>query len=128
MEESLPEKYNIDDFSEWKNINIIKVVATVDRALGRVELEISEIYFNMSFITYITNYLGHYASYTIDSIKLIRNLMGSQQCYLRKVLRRPRSDIWRIKFEWITSQVVRARNITRICIREYNRVSTDNAR
>lgn len=45
MEESLPEKYNIDDFSEWKNINIIKVVATVDRALGRVELEISEIYF-----------------------------------------------------------------------------------
>ena len=89
------ETYNIGGFNEWKNIDIIKVVIqTVDRLLGRVKLETSELaegqsrdnsesegckaqtgetfktYPDMDLITYVTDRLGHDARYAIDSRKL----------------------------------------------------------
>ena len=75
------ETYNIGGFNEWKNIDIIKcVIATVDKALDRVKLEISETgetietYPDMELITYVTDRLGHDARYAIDSTKLQKEL------------------------------------------------------
>ena len=78
---TIAETYNIGGFNEWKNIDIIKcVIATVDRALGRVKLETSETgetvetYPDMELITYVTDRLGHDARYAIDSTKLQKEL------------------------------------------------------
>lgn len=78
---TIAEVYNIGGFNEWKNIDIIKcVIATVDKALDRVKLEISETgetietYPDMELITYVTDRLGHDARYAIDSTKLQREL------------------------------------------------------
>lgn len=78
---TIAEVYNIGGFNEWKNIDIIKcVIATVDKALGRVKLEISETgetietYPDMELITYVTDRLGHDARYAIDSTKLQKEL------------------------------------------------------
>ena len=78
---TIAETYNIGGFNEWKNIDIIKcVIATVDKALGRVKLETSETgetietYPDMDLITYVTDRLGHDARYAIDSTKLQKEL------------------------------------------------------
>ena len=78
---TIAEVYNIGGFNEWKNIDIIKcVIATVDKALDRVKLEISETgetietYPDMELITYVTDRLGHDARYAIDSTKLQKEL------------------------------------------------------
>lgn len=75
------ETYNIGGFNEWKNIDVIKaVIATVDRALGRMRIEISETgesietYPDMDLITYVTDRLGHDVRYAINSSKLQREL------------------------------------------------------
>ena len=80
-EGKVAEAYNIGGFNEWKNIDIIKcVIATVDKALGRVKLETSvtgetiETYPDMELITYVTDRLGHDARYAIDSSRLQREL------------------------------------------------------
>ena len=53
--------YNIGDFNEWKNIDIIKVVIkTVDSLLGNPEGN------SLDLITYITDRLGHDARYAIN--------------------------------------------------------------
>ena len=66
---TIAETYNIGGFNEWKNIDIIRVIInTVDRLLGRSEGE------DMNLITYVTDRLGHDASYAIDSRKLQREL------------------------------------------------------
>ena len=60
----MAETYNIGDFNEWKNIDIIHtVIKTVDRILERPEGA------DLDLITYVTDRLGHDARYTIDSIK-----------------------------------------------------------
>ena len=75
------ETYNIGGFNEWKNIDIIKVVIkTVDKMLGRIPSELSNIQNiselpesacpDMDLITYVTDRLGHDARYAIDSRKL----------------------------------------------------------
>ena len=78
---TIAETYNIGGFNEWKNIDIIKcVIATVDKALGRVKLETSktgetfETYPDLDLITYVTDRLGHDARYAIDSTKLQKEL------------------------------------------------------
>ena len=78
---TIAETYNIGGFNEWKNIDIIKcVIATVDKALGRVKLETTETgetietYPDLDLITYVTDRLGHDARYAIDSTKLQREL------------------------------------------------------
>lgn len=61
---TIAETYNIGDFNEWKNIDIIHtVIKTVDRILERPEGA------DLDLITYVTDRLGHDARYTIDSIK-----------------------------------------------------------
>ena len=61
--------YNIGDFNEWKNIDIIKVVIkTVDRLLGRPEGA------DLDLITYVTDRKGHDMRYAIDSRKLQKEL------------------------------------------------------
>ena len=75
------ETYNIGGFNEWKNIDIIKVVIkTVDKMLGRIPSELSNIQNiselpelacpDMDLITYVIDRLGHDARYAIDSRKL----------------------------------------------------------
>lgn len=65
----IAETYNIGDFNEWKNIDIIKVVIkTVDRLLSRKEGE------DMDLITYVTDRPGHDMRYAIDSTKLQKEL------------------------------------------------------
>jgi len=78
---TIAETYNIGGFNEWKNIDIIKcVIATVDKALGRVKLETTETgetietYPDLDLITYVTDRLGHDARYAIDSTKLQKEL------------------------------------------------------
>ena len=78
---TIAETYNIGGFNEWKNIDIIKcVIATVDKALGRAKLEVTETgetietYPDMDLITYVTDRLGHDARYAIDSTKLQKEL------------------------------------------------------
>ena len=79
------ETYNIGGFNEWKNIDIIKcVIKTVDKMLGRIPSELSNIQNiselpesacpDMDLITYVTDRLGHDARYAIDSTKLQREL------------------------------------------------------
>ena len=63
------ETYNIGDFNEWKNIDIIKVVIkTVDRLLGRPKGA------DLDLITYVTDRKGHDMRYAIDSRKLQKEL------------------------------------------------------
>ena len=63
------ETYNIGGFNEWRNIDLIKVVIkTVDRLLGNEEGH------SLHLITYVTDRLGHYARYAIDSTKLKEEL------------------------------------------------------
>ena len=66
-EGKIADTYNIGGFSEWKNIDIIKVVIkTVDRLLGRKEGE------DMDLITFVRDRAGH--GYAIDSTKLQKEL------------------------------------------------------
>lgn len=65
----IAETYNIGDFNEWKNIDIIKVlINTVDRLLGRPEGS------DMDLITYVTDRAGRDLRCAIDSSKLQREL------------------------------------------------------
>ena len=66
---TIAETYNIGGFNEWKNIDIIKtVIAIVDHLLGRPEGV------DLDLITYVTDRLGHYVSYDIDSTMLQKEL------------------------------------------------------
>ena len=66
----IAETYNIGGFSEWKNIDLIKVIVrTVDRLLGNPEGESEKL------ITYVTDRAGHDLRYAIDSRKL-KNELG----------------------------------------------------
>ena len=68
-EGKVAETYNIGGFSEWRNIDLIKVmIATVDRILGNPEGH------SLDLITYVTDRPGHDARYAIDSTKLHREL------------------------------------------------------
>ena len=59
------ETYNIGGFTEWKNIDLIRVIIkTVDRLLGNPEGHSDHL------ITFVTDRLGHDLRYAIDSRKL----------------------------------------------------------
>lgn len=65
----IADTYNIGGFNEWKNIDLIKVLAnTVDRQLGRAEGE------DLDLITFVTDRKGHDMRYAIDSRKLQKEL------------------------------------------------------
>ena len=58
-------KYNIGGFNEWRNIDLITLLAdTVDKALGRAEGQ------SRALITYVADRPGHDLRYAIDSRKL----------------------------------------------------------
>ncbi len=58
-------KYNIGGFNEWRNIDLITLLAdTVDKALGRPEGQ------SRALITYVADRPGHDLRYAIDSRKL----------------------------------------------------------
>jgi dTDP-glucose 4,6-dehydratase len=65
----LNETYNIGGFSEWKNIDLIKVlIKTVDRMLGREEGSSEKL------ITYVTDRAGHDLRYALDATKIKEEL------------------------------------------------------